>query len=645
VCGICGVATRAGDAPAGADLLDAMCATMTHRGPDDQGAVIRDGVGLGMRRLSIIDLAGGHQPIANEDGTRWIVFNGELYNYRELRDPLQRAGHRFTTESDTEVVLHAYEEWGDEFLSRLNGMFGLAIWDGAARRLTLARDRVGIKPLHYVQVGGRLLFASELKALLADPLVPRRVDLEAVADYLALEYVPTPGSMLAGVRKLPPGHALTWWQDDGRIAVRRWWDVDLTASERPDGRRLDVDECAAELRAALREAVRRELVADVPLGVFLSGGIDSSAVAAMMAELTPGNVRSFSIGFADRSFDESSHARHVARHLGTEHRELVLEPRMLEELVPRISELLDEPMADASIIPTYLLSRFTREHVKVALGGDGGDELLAGYPTLIAHRLARPYRTLLPGFVRGGLVPAAVGRLPVSMNNISLDFKLRRFVGGAGLPVGERHVRWMGSFPSAAVAGLLAPDVAAELRAPAAAEAVAGHLAAQPLREELNQVLYLDMKLYMENDILVKLDRASMMASLEARVPLLNVGFVEHVARLPLDLKLRGLRSKYLLKRALRGVLPDEILNRPKKGFGIPVAKWFRGPLRELLLDTLHRDKIEREGLFQWQAVERLLQEHLAGRADRRKELWTLFIFQRWHDTWVTGATELRRSA
>src|SRR5215472_14951087 len=411
MCGICGIAAREGG-EVRADLLEAMCGSMTHRGPDDQGTLVVDGVGIGMRRLSIIDLAGGHQPIGNPDGSAWIVFNGELYNYRELRDELRAAGHEFTTESDTEGVLHAYDEWGDDFLPRLNGMFGLAIWDRRSRRLTLARDRMGIKPLHYAQVGDRLLFASEIKALLADPTLPRRVDVQALADYLVLE----------GVRKLPPGHALTWRQSDGEVTVRRWWDVDLAASEGPAPAAKSVDALAAELREELVASVRRELVADVPLGVFLSGGIDSSAVAAAMAQLTPGNVRSFSIGFADRSFDESSHARRVAEHLGTRHSELVLEPHMLEELVPRISGLLDEPMADASIIPTYLLSRFTREHVKVALGGDGGDELLAGYPTLIAHRLSEPYRAL-PGFVRGGLVPAVVSRLPVSMDNISFDFK------------------------------------------------------------------------------------------------------------------------------------------------------------------------------------------------------------------------------
>jgi len=644
MCGICGIAGPPGREPSG-ELVERMCAAITHRGPDDMGRLLLDGVGLGMRRLSIIDLEGGHQPIHNEDESAWIVFNGELYNYRALRETLIAAGHKMYTLSDTEVVLHAHEEWGDDFLARLNGMFGLAIWDRRRRRLLLARDRMGIKPLHFLETGGRLLFGSELKAILADPDVLREVDPAALRDYLSLEYVPTPVSMLRGFRKLPPGHLLTWTADAG-ARVRPYWEPDLTASESAV-EPVDLDACAADLRAVLRESVRKELVADVPIGVFLSGGVDSSAVAAMMAELTPGNVNSFSIGFSDPSFDESSHARLVARHLGTNHRELILEPHMLFDLVPEITEKLDEPMADASIVPTYLLSRFTREHVKVALGGDGGDELFAGYPTVLAHRLAGYYR-LLPGPIRAGLIPAVVDRLPVSMNNIIFDFKPRRFVAGAGRGVGDRHRRWMGSFAPEAVDGLLTADALAEAAHSADPDMVAEHVSRQALRDPLNQVLYLDMKLYLENDILVKLDRASMMNSLEARVPLLNVDFVEHVTRLPMTLKLRRLRSKFILKRALRGVLPDSILDRPKKGFGIPVAKWFRGPLRELLLDTLAGDKIARQGFFRPEVVESLLAEHLAGHRDRRKELWTLFIFQRWYDAYLpadTPALPTRRSA
>jgi len=630
MCGICGFAGEA-DARPQPDVLDRMCASIAHRGPDDQGVRIANGVALGSRRLSIIDLAGGNQPIRNEDGTLWIVFNGEIYNYPQLRPELISLGHEMYTHSDTECVLHAYEQWGADFLSHLNGMFGFAIWDVRRRELTLARDRMGIKPMYYTRLGRRLVFGSELKALLAHPGVPRDIDHAAVADYLSLEYVPSPRSILKGVDKLPPGHVLTWRQNDGAIEIRQWWDVALDSSE--EAPEPDLDSCAADLRAALKEAVRKELVADVPIGVFLSGGVDSSAVAATMAELTPGNVNSFSIGFADRSFDESGWARMVAERLGTNHHELVLEPHMLFDLVPKVTALLDEPMADASIIPTYLLSEFTRQHVKVALGGDGGDELFAGYPTILAHRLAGYYNHL-PGLLRRRLIPSVVDLLPVNHDNLSFDYKAKRFVGSAHLDVADRHRRWMGSFTPDEAAGVLAPGVL-DTQAP---DPVLAHLAAQSLREPLNQVLYLDMKLYLENDILAKVDRASMMVSLEARVPLLNVDFVEHVARLPLSVKLRRLNQKFIFKRALRGLVPPEILARPKKGFGIPVARWFRGPLRELLLDTLSPAGLARHGLFDYPRVEKLIQAHLQGGVDHRKELWTLFIFQRWYDTWIAGA-------
>ena len=633
MCGVCGVVIADGRPPDAA-VLAAMCDTITHRGPDDQGTWIGDGVGLGMRRLSIIDPAGGHQPISNEDGSVWIVFNGEIYNYRELRERLAAAGHRFATQTDTEVVVHAYEEWGaPKFLERLNGMFAFALWDRRHRQLTLARDRVGIKPLHYALLPDRLLFGSEIKALTADPTLPRAIDAQALREYLSFEYVPTPRSILRDVRKLPPGHLLIYEPDRRREpVVRRWWDVDLRASEAASV--TDLDACASGVREALRAAVRREMVSDVPVGVFLSGGVDSSAVAAMMSEVAPGEVNSFSIGFEDRSFDESRYAQLVARHLNTRHRELVLGARDLENLVPTITELLDEPMADASIVPTYLLCGFTREHVKVALGGDGGDELFAGYPTVKAHRLAGYYRWL-PRVLREAVLRPVVDRLPVNLDNLSFDYRAKRFVGSADREVGDRHVRWMGSFPAEEAAGVLARDVARHPADTALAEHVA---AAQALREPLNQVLYLDMKLYLENDILVKIDRASMMNSLEARVPLLNADFVEHVARLPLAVKLRGLSSKYIFRRALRGLLPDEVIDRPKKGFGIPVGRWFRGPLRELLLDTLSQDKLERQGFFRWGGVEALIDAHMSGRRDHRKELWTLFIFQRWFDTHMVGA-------
>jgi len=618
VCGICGVAGAAEED--GSELTRRMCRALAHRGPDDEGILHAHGVTIGSRRLSIIDVEGGHQPIANEDSTVWVVQNGEIYNHLELRDELIGRGHQFRTRADTEVLVHGYEEWGTGLLDRLNGMFAFAVLDGRRGEVLLARDRMGIKPLHYAIDGGRLVFASELKALLCDPALRREVDPVALDEYLALEFVPSPRSIVRGIRKLQPAHVLVWSLRDRRETITRYWTPELGT----DTSRKTLDERAEELRAVLRESVRKELISDVPLGVFLSGGIDSSAVAAMMSQLG-GTVQSFSVGFAERSFDESRYARELAQRLGTEHHELTLEPRMLLDLIPRLPDLLDEPLGDASIIPTYLLSAFTRRHVKVALGGDGGDELFAGYPTLQAHRLASYYMRA-PRLVRERLVEPAVRRLPVSRENLSFDFRARRFVAGAGAPVAERHAMWMGSFSARERSAVLSPDVRAAL------PPEVGWADGDGATNELERVLMMDMRLYLENDILVKLDRASMMASLEGRVPLLNRDFVEHVTRLPLDLKLRGMRSKFLFKRALRGVLPDRILNRPKKGFGIPVANWFRGPLRDQLLEVLAPDRLRREGFFEPAAVGQLVDDHLAGRRDNRKQLWTLFAFELWHE-------------
>ena len=606
-----------------------MCVALAHRGPDDEGSVHLDGVTLGMRRLSIIDLEGGHQPIHNEDSQIWVVQNGEIYNHLLLREELEAAGHVFASRSDTEVLVHGYEEWGADFVSRLNGMFAFALLDRTRGVVVLARDRMGIKPLHYAIDGSRLVFASELKALLIDPALRRGVDPVALDQYLALEFVPSPRSMVRGISKLLPAHTLTWSVAEGTSVLRRYWAPSLgEGAGAADARGLDAQ--CEELRAVLLESVRKELISDVPLGVFLSGGIDSSAVAAMMTQLGS-EVKSFSVGFADRSFDESGYARQVARHLGTDHHELVLEPDMLLGLIPKLPELLDEPLGDASIIPTYLLSEFTRRHVKVALGGDGGDELFAGYPTLQAHRLAGFYGKA-PRVVRRGLVEPVVRRLPVSRSNLSFDYRAKRFVSGADFPVAERHERWMGSFAGEERAALLSPELRQSVAR--AVSPTVGDRAAGP-RDPLNQVLLMDMRGYLENDILVKLDRASMMASLEGRVPLLNNDFVEYATRLPLDMKLRGLRSKFLFKRALRGLLPDAILRRPKKGFGIPVAEWFRGPLREQMLSVLSPERMARKGFFEPAAVGTLVREHLEGRRDNRKQLWTLFAFELWHDGYL----------
>src|SRR6266852_1331819 len=628
MCGICGVA--GGEPARGRELVQRMCSSMLHRGPDDEGIVRAGDVTLGMRRLSIIDLAGGHQPMHNEDSTVWVVQNGEIFNYLELREQLVAAGHAFVTQSDTEVLVHGYEQWGEQMVERLNGQFAFCIVDKRSGLVFLARDRMGIKPLHYAIDGDRLVFASELKALLRDPELRRGVDPVALDEYLAYEFVPSPRSIVRGISKLRPGHTLTWSLADRSAKIRQYWAPELNVDL--DGKSMDLDEECARMRDVLRESVRKELISDVPLGVFLSGGIDSSAVTAMMTQLG-GDVKSFSVGFAERSFDEAPYARQVARHLGTDHHELTLEPAMMLGLIPRLSTLLDEPLGDASIIPTYLLSAFTRQHVTVALGGDGGDELFAGYPTLQAHRLAG-YYLRAPGVLRRGLVEPMVRRLPVSRDNLSFDFRAKRFVSGAARPVAERHRRWMGSFAAEERTALLSADVREQLKGSGHVR-LAEHDGASPA-DPLNQVLLMDMRLYLENDILVKLDRASMMASLEGRVPLLNNDFVEYATQLPLNLKLRGLRSKFLLKRALRGLLPNSILNRPKKGFGIPVANWFRGPLREQMLSVLSPERIARKGFFDPAAVAALVRDHLSGRRDNRKQLWTLFVFELWHDGYVS---------
>ena len=626
MCGICGTV---GPGPVDRGALAAMTSALHHRGPDDDGFYVEDGengtgVGLGFRRLSIIDLESGNQPIANEDGSVQLVFNGEVYNFRELRRELEARGHMFATAADTEVIVHLYEELGPRCVERLNGMFAFALWDANERELVLARDRFGKKPLYYAEVGGHLLFGSELKALLQHPLCPTDLDFAAFSRYLALEYVPTPFSIFEDVAKLPGGHVLRW--RDGRASIEQYWDLSFES----DGDGLTDEQYAGEFRRLLHEAVRRRLISDVPLGAFLSGGIDSSSVVAMMVEeLPPSQVKTFSIGFEEQSFDESEHARRVAAHFGTDHSEEIFTASALLDLLPTVTEFLDEPFADASVLPTYLLSRFTRGAVTVALGGDGGDELLAGYPTFPADRLARLYR--MPRLLHEDVLVPLVERLPVSTSNFSLDFKLKRFARAARLPTAVRHPVWLGSFAPEEQASLLArtpPDPFEEHRRT---------YAAAPSRNPLERLIYLYAKTYLQDDILVKVDRASMACSLEVRAPFLDVELAEFLGRVPPRLKLRRLQTKHLLKRAMGDRLPPGIAARPKKGFGIPVAEWFKGGLREALLDELSPERLRREGIFDVAEVERLLSEHLSGAADHRKPLWTLFVFQLWRHRWLEG--------
>lgn len=634
MCGIAGILRLDGRRPDDRAALRAMSESLIHRGPDGHGSFIRGPVRLTMRRLSIIDLQGGDQPMTNETGTVHVVFNGEIYNFGELRESLAGYGHRFRTRSDTETIVHAYEQWGDDFVTHLNGMFAIALWDEARARLVLARDRAGIKPLYFAHTNGALVFASELKALLKSGLVDRELDFEAFGQYLSLEYIPAPASIIRGVRKLRPGHLLT--ASAGAVRQRAYWELRLARSEQDPLPGSEADQIHA-FREVLQRSVAREMVSDVPVGVLLSGGIDSSTLAAFMTKATHEPVQSFSVSFAERSFDESRFARRVAAHLGTVHHELRVTPRDLFETLPTITAVVDEPFADPSIVPTYLVSRFARQHVKVALGGDGGDEMLAGYSTLQAHRLAPMYRTLPQAF-RRAVVEGAAARLPASPRYLAFDFLLRRFIQGADAPPWRQHQMWTGALYGERKAAVLHPDVRCAINEEKFEARLADTATASGTAHPLNRILYQDFKLYLEGDILAKTDRASMATSLETRVPFLNLDVLSHLERVPLSLKLRGLTRKYILRKAVKGLLPDSIINRRKRGFSIPVAAWLNEDLRELALEYLNEARLRREGIFNPAEVTTLLDEHARRTRNNAKSIWTILMFQMWRERWLDAA-------
>ena len=624
MCGIAGFVNPDG-IPADRAIVERMTATLRHRGPDGDGFFCRGSVALGHRRLSIIDIAGGAQPMANADASVWMSYNGEIYNDPGIRQRLEQAGVAYRSHCDTESVLHSFEHDGfHQFVRRLNGMFALAIWDEPRQRLVLTRDRMGQKPLYYaITDGGTLVFGSEVKAVLAHPEVGRRLDPAGLVRYLFYEYLPGEHSIWGGVRKLLPGHLLVW--EGGRADIQRYW-----TPPAPDPDPPPFDQAARDFWERFRAAVGRHCRSDVPLGVFLSGGVDSSAVAAAVREWAPDrSIRTFSIGFDDPSFDESPHARAVAAHLGTDHRERTFSAQAVMDLLPEVAGWLDEPFGDASVLPTHLLSRFARDEVTVALGGDGADELMAGYPTFAAEKALAHYGRL-PRLVQN-LVGKAVARLPVDHRNLSFDFKAKQFLRGAGQATPLAHQRWLGSFTGAEITRLLNDpggiDVEAEHLARAAGFACSG----DPLRASL--ALY--QNTYLPDDILFKVDRASMACGLEVRAPFLDAELVDDLARLPSSYHFSAGTSKRLLKRAAAGRLPDSILRRPKKGFGIPVARWLRGPLAPLLGSLLESGRLRSQGLFQPAEVSKIVREHLAGERDHRKPLWTLLMFQLWHDQWL----------
>jgi asparagine synthase (glutamine-hydrolysing) len=611
MCGICGIASGSAVDP---ERLGAMSATLVHRGPDSYGELLESGIGLAARRLSIIDLETGDQPIANEDGSCHVVQNGEIYNYAELRVELERAGHRFRTHGDTEVLVHAYEEWGTHFATRLRGMFALAVWDAPRRRLTLARDRYGIKPLYYRTQGEEVSFASELRAL------PRgELDFDALEAFLTFNSIPAPLSIFREIRKLPAGHVLIW--EHGRAELERYVRPGPVPIE--ELRDDDEAELLEELRARLRDSVRAHLVSDVPVGVLLSGGVDSAALAALAAQESSEPLRTFSIGFEERSFNELDDARLVARMYATDHHELVLRPDAAL-LLPTLADTFDEPFADSSALPTYLVSQLAADHVKVALSGEGGDELFGGYYTYAADLLADRVAPL------ARLTRPLVERLPSSSARASFDYKAKRFVRAAHLPPLERHHGWKEIF---------GPDVRTELTGRLhtfdPVDLYRERYRETEGADPLARLQDVDFGIYLADDLLVKTDRAAMAHSLEVRVPYLDTAVTNFAFGLPARHKVRGLAKKVLLRRAVAPLLPREIVYGRKRGFSIPAAAWLRGDLEPFARETLSAETVRRQGFFTPEAVTRLVDRHVAGYEDLSRQLWSLLAFTLWYERHV----------
>ena len=616
MCGIAGKVSQGSLEPIDDALLD----SQVHRGPDSRGVHAAEGIALGIQRLRVIDLETGDQPIYNEDRSVVVVLNGEIYNYRELREELRRSGHAFSTEGDTEVIVHLYEEFGDRCVERLSGMFAFALWDAPRRRLLIARDRVGKKPLHYCHAtGGGLTFASELGALMADRSIPRDLDLASLDTYLAYGYIGAPHTIYSQVRKLPPAHTLIW--EDGEISLQRYWELEYEPKLSSD-----LPELEGELRTLIAAAVRRRMIADVPLGAFLSGGVDSSIVVSEMAFHSSDPIKTFSIGFGHDAYNELPQARLVAERFGTEHTEFVVEPDAVD-LLPKLARHYGEPYADSSAVPSFYLAELTREHVTVALNGDGGDESFAGY-----LRTAVDARTMWLDRVPAGLrrvVASGAGRaLSADDRRSTVDYA-RRFAAALPLDGPGRYAEHVGIFDAAGRGRLLAGDAAAAADPARTAAVISDPFRAHEGLDPLDQLLAVDVASYLPGDLLTKVDIASMAYSLEARSPLLDHEVMEFAARLPARLKLRGRQKKWLLRRAYRSSVPREVLDGPKKGFGVPLGEWFRGELAQQVRDVLLDPEVG-GGLLDRGEVEEIVSGHQEGRADNSARIWSLLVLEGW---------------
>ncbi|HET7219798.1 MAG TPA: asparagine synthase (glutamine-hydrolyzing) [Vicinamibacterales bacterium] len=632
MCGIAGfvepLAGAHADDPARTATVRRMCDVIRHRGPDDEGVFVADGAALGMRRLSIIDLAGGHQPIRNEDGSVWVVFNGEIYNYRELRAELTGLGHTFATGTDTETIVHAYEQWGDACFAHLRGMFGIALWDRRSRTLLLARDRMGIKPLYYAERNGTLFFGSEIKSILAAGGVDRTLHAPALVHYLSFLYTPPDRSIFAGISKLPPGHFLRW--QGGTTAVRRYWNIPATESFTGS-----FDDAAERLTTVLTDAVQSHLVSDVPLGALLSGGIDSSLVVGLMARASSRPIKTFSIGFDEPEFDELEGARAVARHFGTDHHEMVVRPDALA-IVNDLVTHFDEPFGDSSAVPTWYVSQMARRHVTVVLSGDGGDELFGGYDRYLPHPRVASFDAIAGGAGRR----AASAAWPL----LPHGFKGKNFLRHVAQDSRGRYVESVSFFQRDEMNALLTLDLRRAIAGDHDQYDPASRFDRFASLSWPSQMMRFDIETYLPEDILTKVDRMSMAHSIESRVPLLDHEVVSFAASLPAEMKILDGDRKRVLKKAAASVLPAGVLTRRKQGFGVPIGVWFRGRLRDFVADTLQSQQARERGYFQPRFVDRVIREHVAGQRDHTLRLWQLLMFELWHQTYLDNTAEPRHA-
>ncbi len=616
-------------------LLEQMTEAITHRGPDDFGIKIFKNkdfyAGFGQRRLSILDLSlTGHQPMSNLTEDIWITFNGEIYNYLELKTELLELGYRFKSKTDTEIIIYGYQEFGIDFFKKMNGMFAFCIFDKRKSEFILVRDRLGQKPLHFYFSKKKFAFSSELKSLIKLPFISKNIDLKNLSRYFSFEYVPAPYSIFEDVFKLEPGHFLKIKVKNSELMLskKKYWDIDFKKREIASNQ----EDAGKDIIRLLKKSIDRRLMSDVPLGVFLSGGIDSAGVVALLSEIMdPRKIKTFTIGFDEKSFNESNYAAKISRIFKTDHHQQILSLEKMLGIIPEIFEKLDEPFADASIIPTYLLSKFTKKYVTVALGGDGGDELFAGYDPFLATYWSKYYEKI-PYQIHENIIKPLVDKLPVSSKNMSLDFKMKHFLKGVYNSPIIRNQIWLGAFNQSEHKKLFSADVNEKITGFDSYDILKKDLAYTNFRDDFDLITHHYQKNYLSDDILVKVDRASMMNSLEVRAPFLDVDLVEYANSLPSNYKIRRTVRKYILKKSLEGKLPNDILYRKKKGFGIPLTKWIKDDLKKEIVGMLNYDKIKREGIFNPKSVSEILNQHFNNKKDNRKQIWSLYVFEKWRE-------------